>query len=221
MSGKDVLPMYQQYCIASSDEKEIKFLYGLLNSNLSLFLLEKTFKVGNEDKLTYILGLTFVKEFIHIPSITTQNNAIKEEIIKQTDHLLSQENLKLKDLIEFTTNQQRFSAVEVSSNNIVLFDRDGNETRQRIRLKPELVKSLLEEKYGKECIREKEIPLHDLKYIRAIDHNEQNRIKDYINDLVFALYFNISLNKIGLNEAEHIKELCRANKYYSYIHTVL
>jgi len=88
----DVLPMYQQYCIASNYKSEILFLLSILNSTINLTLLEKTFKIGNENRLSFLLGLTFLKEFIRIPKITEQTRRIKENIIIQTEKLLETDN---------------------------------------------------------------------------------------------------------------------------------
>ena len=45
------------------------------------------------------------------------------------------------------------------------------------------------------------------------------KIKDYIDDLVFALYLNIGLEKLGLNHAEEIKAKCSRNPYYKLVNT--
>ena len=48
-----------------------------------------------------------------------------------------------------------------------------------------------------------------------IDFDKQKAIKDYIDDLVFALYFNIPLGSLGINKAEDIRELCAKSPYYN------
>jgi len=52
-----------------------------------------------------------------------------------------------------------------------------------------------------------------------IDYEKQQKIKDYIDDLVFALYFNIGLEKLGLNHAEKIKAKCSRNPYYKLVNS--
>ena len=59
--------------------------------------------------------------------------------------------------------------------------------------------------------------LSELKYLIALDKNLQESLKDYIDDLVFALYFNVPVKKIGFNQAGRIKELCRQNEFFDYI----
>jgi len=112
----DLIPMYQQYCFASTDKSEILFLFTVLNSHLTKFLLEKTFKIANEDKFGFILGLTFVKEFVHIPKIANENKFIKNEIVKQTEKLINLESMQLKDFVDFTTSIQKFEKVIVDEN---------------------------------------------------------------------------------------------------------
>jgi hypothetical protein len=67
-------------------------------------------------------------------------------------------------------------------------------------------------------ILSKEIILSELKTLSAIDFDEQAMIKNYIDDLVFALYFNISLpTKLDVLKALEVKELCQKNKFYKFI----
>ncbi len=63
----------------------------------------------------------------------------------------------------------------------------------------------------------KDINLQDLKYMEAIDKKEQGVIKNYIDDLVFSLYFNIPIKKSDLKDAIKIKDLCMKNDFYNYI----
>jgi hypothetical protein len=63
----------------------------------------------------------------------------------------------------------------------------------------------------------KEINLSELKNLSAIDFEEQSAIKDYVDDLVFALYFNISLSKSTISEVLNVKKLCKKNEFYEQI----
>ncbi len=203
----NLIPMYQQYCFASTDKSEILFLFAILNSNFTKFLLKKTFKIGNEDKLTFILGLTFVKEFIHIPKITDKNKFIKKEIIRQTEKLIHLESLQLRNFVDFTTSKQKFEKVIVEKNNLVLIDKKGNTTVQNITNKINLVQNIV-----LQFEKSTNINLSDLKYAQVIDLEQQNKIKQNIEYLIFALYFEPQLQTI-----EYLKELCEKNSYYQYI----
>jgi hypothetical protein len=215
MSGDDVLPMYQQYCIASNNQEEILFLFGLLNSRLNIYLLEKTFKIGNEDKLTYILGLTFLKELVRIPKITEENLHLKNEIVKEVNKLLNLETLQLKDFVKFTTTKQKFNSIEVEGNNLILIELDGNTVKQQIRNNSDIIKTLVEEKFTKST----EISLHDLKYMPCVDFEKQSEIKKYIDNLVFALYFNIPIKKDKLGDNDFLTRECKKQDFYEYINS--
>ena len=97
---------------------------------------------------------------------------------------------------------------------IYLTDINGNIIEQKIKRKSDLVKSVIEEKFS----TNDEISLNELKFSDCIDKEEQNIIKDYIDDLVFALYFNIDIKELGLSNSEKIKKLCQKNNFYSYIY---
>lgn len=213
MEGKDILPMYQQYCITSNHQFEIFYLFSLLNSALGKFILNKLLKNSNEQAI--LVGIKSIKQYIRIPKITDKNKAIKQEIIKQTEKLLALEDLQLKDCVEFTTSEQKLKHISVKDKYIVLTDLQDKEIKQKIHSKVEFIKSLPIATDNK--LLQEETSLHDLKYMPAIDKKEQATMKNYIDDLVFALYFDISFEKIGLQKAANIKEQCEKNKFYQYI----
>jgi len=204
----DLIPMYQQYCFASTDKSEILFLFTVLNSHLTKFLLEKTFKIANEDKFGFILGLTFVKEFVHIPKITNENKFIKNEIVKQTEKLINLESTQLKDFVDFTTSIQKFEKVVIDENILLLIDKNGNKISQNIKSNANLLKNIILKFENLE-----QINLNDLKYTQVIDLEEQKRIKQNIEYLVFSLYFETQPDTI-----DFLKDLCEKNSYYNYIY---
>ena len=59
--------------------------------------------------------------------------------------------------------------------------------------------------------------LSELKYLMALDKDLQESLKDYIDDLVFALYFNVSVKKVGISLSKQIKGLCHKTEFYDYI----
>jgi len=163
--------------------------------------------------------LSSIKQFIRIPKITLENKFIKNEIIKQTEHILELENYQLKDFVEFNTFMQKFSSIKISENNLILIDNNGNEHNQKIKYKTDLLKKIIkEEQYKKNGLfAKKEISLQDLKFMQIIDKEEQNKFKNYIDHLIFALYFDVKIEKIGINEFEKIKKNCETNKYYKIV----
>ena len=200
--------------IGGNNKNEILYLFALLNSSLNIFILKKFLKSENEKD--FLLSSSSIKNFIKVPKITDKNKSIKQEIIKQTEKLLALEDLQLKDFVDFTTTIQKFEQLEVQGDNLILTNSQNNKVQQKINSKTELIKDLIEETYNQKPLQE--ISLHDLKYTPAIDKQEQAVIKDYIDDLVFALYFIIPIKKIGIEQAQNIKTQCLKNQYYQYIH---
>ena len=205
-----ILKGNQSLLISSDNKNEIFWLLSILNCQITLNILSANTKLPNESK--YIVALSSIKQFIHIPKITQKNQFIKDEIIKQTEYLLSLEKIQLKDFVEFTTTKQKISDIEIESNNLILIDKIGTKIKQKIKSKFDLTKTVVE-KYKKE-ISENEFSLHKLKYTQALDKEQQIKVKSYIDNLVFALYFNISIKKVGLLEAKEHEKLCQKNKFY-------
>lgn len=56
-----------------------------------------------------------------------------------------------------------------------------------------------------------------MKSISILDKEEQSKIKDYIDDLIFALYFGVPLNSLNYKVAVDVKEYCMKNEYYRLI----
>ena len=136
------------------------------------------------------------------------------KIIKYSIGILHIEKYQIKDFVDFNTTKQKFKNVTVNKNKLILTDINGNIIEQKIKRKSDLVKSVIEEKFS----TNDEISLNELKFSDCIDKEEQNIIKDYIDDLVFALYFNIDIKELGLSNSEKIKKLCQKNNFYSYIY---
>lgn len=218
-SGEDVIPIYQQYCIASDNEKEILYLLSLLNSPLIDFVLGKNLKIANEDKLSLLLGVRVVKRFVRVPKITKGNQFIKNRVIELTEELLELEKAILADLVDFSgVMAQKFDSASVEGNYLVL-KRGKRETKLPIKKDEGLVKKIVggESEELKLDFEGKVILLSELMSVQVINFEKQRTIKDYIDDLVFALYFNIDIPKSKLNKPETIKKLCQKNKFYKTI----
>ena len=54
----------------------------------------------------------------------------------------------------------------------------------------------------------------DFREINVIDFDEQVRLKQYIDDLVFCLYFDINLTKSQVSSHKKVITACSNNKYY-------
>lgn len=56
--------------------------------------------------------------------------------------------------------------------------------------------------------------LSELKSLSGFDKEHQVQIKNYIDDLVYALYFKVKLPELGFENADKIKKTCAKHKYY-------
>jgi hypothetical protein len=207
-----------QICaIGSENKEEVLYLFALLNSPISTSVLNSNLK--SEHEKNFLISTTAIKEFVRIPKITEDNQRTKEEIIKRTEEILALEEKRLTDFVDFSKVMlQKFDKVSVEGNDLIL-EKDDEKIKLTIKENQGLVKKSLNEKYGKQIIEleKQKISLSELKDLPIIDYEKQQKIKDYIDDLVFALYFNIGLEKLGLNQAERIKAKCSQNPHYKLI----
>ena len=125
----------------------------------------------------------------------------------------------LSDFVDFSNvMMQRFEEVSVEKDNLVLTYGD-----EKIRLKIKgntktITRAIKEKFYSNRLILEKQkISLSELKKLTVIDFERQKELKEYIDDLIFALYFNVYLENIGLDKANEINEACNENKFYKVI----
>ncbi|MCX6743519.1 MAG: hypothetical protein NT116_04750, partial [Candidatus Parcubacteria bacterium] len=216
IEGENVFPRFQQFCIASNSKNEIFYLLSILNSKITTLLINNLLRSENEKDL--LLGLSVIKEFIRVPKITKENQFIKDEIINKTEEMLKLENVLITDLVDFDRiMQQKFDDVKIEGNNLVLITGD-KQIKCKIREGAKLVKKTIEDKYVRDKLfKDKIITLSELKSLPVIDFEKQKEIKDYIDDLVFALYFNVQIKKVGLNKAKEIEKECEKNKFYKLV----
>ncbi|HPG29945.1 MAG TPA: Eco57I restriction-modification methylase domain-containing protein [bacterium] len=210
-----IFNMGKSSIITSNNKNEMMYLLSVLNSGVSKKILEFYLKTSSEKD--YLVAILPVKHYIRVPIISAKNQFIKDEIIKQTEIMLSLEDYQLKDFVEFTTTKQKFSNIKVDETDLVLIDAEDKEIRQKIKFKHNFVKNLIEKKFINTLLNINDVSLNDLKYMEAVDYKEQETIKDYIDDLIFALYFDVSISKIGIAEAENIKKICRKNRFYEML----
>ncbi len=213
---KVILINNQSLLVSSNSKDELLFYFSLLNSPITKIILEENLKQENEKD--YFMPLRAVKEFVRIPKINDNNKDIKEEVIKQAEELLASEEKTLSDFVDLSKVMvQKFDSVSVESGNLIL-EKDEDKIKIQIRGDKKLVKKIIDEKYNKGLKLDKlTISLSELKTLPIIDYDRQQELKDYIDDLVFALYFNIGLESFGLNKADKIKTNCSKNPYYKLV----
>ena len=210
-----------QICaIGSENKEEILYLFALLNSPIISSVLN--FNLKSEHEKNLLISTTAIKEFVRVPKITENNQQIKEEIIKRAQEMLISEEKRLSDFVDFSKIMiQKYDSVLVKNCHLVL-KWDNGAIKIDIRENLNLIKKVIYEKYNKKgLISDKQsISLSELKDLPVIDYEKQNQIKEYIDDLIFALYFNIPIENLGLNKAIEIKSKLLNNKYYNLIKNV-
>jgi hypothetical protein len=189
-TDKPVIWARNQFNAIGSDNKnEILYLFSLLNSPLTFYVLKKYLKTENEKNFT--IAIKSIKNFVRIPKITTENQAIKDVIIEMTEKMLDLEKVVLFDLVDFKGfTIQRFENIEVSDKNLVLTF-NNNDYKLPVKGSVDLLKKIIAEKYydNNLTLNKKEVTLQELKNLEAIDFETQAKIKKEIDDLVFQLYF--------------------------------
>jgi hypothetical protein len=201
--------------ITSNNKLEMLYLLSLLNSKVSSIILDTYLRIPSEKE--YIMAILPIKRYIRVPNLTETNDFIKGEIIERTEEMLELEDCQLQDFVDFSNiTKQKFDSAEVSGNNLIL-NKNDEQYKAPIKSKKDVVKEVLKESFGEKDLLPGEVVLSELKHLMALDKDLQESLKDYIDDLVFALYFNVPVKKVGINLASQIKELCRQNEFYDYM----
>ncbi|MDD5696612.1 MAG: Eco57I restriction-modification methylase domain-containing protein [Candidatus Pacebacteria bacterium] len=206
----------QSLLVGSNAKDELMFYFALLNSSITKIILEENQKQENEKD--YLIPLRAVKELVRIPKINDENRSIKKEIIKRVEEMLALGERTLSDFVDFSKIMvQKFNKITVENNNLIL-EKDKDKIKIQIKDNKNLIKKLIDEKYNKGLKLDKlVISLPELKTLSIIDCEKKQELKNYIDDLVFALYFNIKLKVLGINKSEKIKKICLENPYYKLI----
>ncbi len=207
-----------QICaIGSKNKKELLYLFAILNSKVTNVILNSHLKSEQEKDL--LVSITAVKEFVRVPRISDHTQFIKDEIIKRTEEMLELEERTLSDFVDFSgILLQKFKDIKVKKNYLVAID-GGKKTKLKITGDPALVeKALLREFEESELpLQARSIRLSALRKLPVIDLQKQAQLRKYIDDLVFALYFKVNLEKIGFEKAKLIEKKCEENKFYKTI----
>jgi len=207
----------QSLTVASNSKKDLLFYLALLNSPINKLILQKSLKQENERN--YFVPLRALKSYVRIPKMSEGNLSVRDEIIRQVDRLINIESLVLADLVDFSSvMMQKFDGVLVKGNNLVLC-KDKKERKLKIKSNKDLVEKIITDNYRSDKLEFEnvKIKLSELKSLPAIDFEKQEALKDYIDDLVFALYFNIPLTKVGFEHADKIKRECKKSTYYQLV----
>jgi len=207
-----------QICaIGSENKEELLYLFSILNSSIVNRILLLQLKSEYEKNL--LVSTSSIKQYVRIPRLTSKNKHIKDEIIKRTEDMLTLEEKTLSDFVDFSgVLMQRFADMQIAGDTLVL-SHDGGKTELAIQGDTELVASTIAERFGTRGLKLEKyrISLFDLRNLQVIDFEKQAKLKDYIDDLVFALYFEIPLKDVDLDKAEEIQKACSRSKYYQLL----
>jgi len=207
----------QSLLITSNSKREIVYLLALLNTPLTRLVLERNLKQENEKD--FLVSIKAIKKYVRVPRITSRNKRIKNEIIRRTEQMLALEDKTLSDFVDFSgVLVQKVEDVQVDSNTLVLVH-DSRKRELQIKGDAELVARTVVEKFGAQSLKleKHKISLPELRNLQVIDFRKQAKLKDYIDDLVFALYFNIPLKEVSLEKSKEIQKACLKNKYYQFL----
>ncbi len=197
--------------IASDDRAEMLYLFALLDSLTNRRILAANLK--NENEKDFLVSIKSIKRYIRVPKITPPGEAIKAEIISRTEAMLALEKIKLKDIADFTgISVQNFDSAAVSGDELILRN-DGKSYSCKI----QNGKSGLAANVVGKIKTNTKITLSVLKSAQVIDFSSQSAIKSYVDDLVFALYFNVSLPNPGFASAGVLRKACEKNPFYATV----
>jgi hypothetical protein len=183
----NVLPRFQQFCIASNNKTELLYLFAIFNSKITETIFNYNFKIGHEKDVLF--GLTVIKNFIRVPILNTpQKLEQKQKLIQLAQELLDAENVALQDLVDFDDDRvlpARFGKWEVSNGDTVVASTIILDSTYKFPIKnqPDLIKQTLEKEIGNS-----EFSLNQLKNLNVFDKNHQTKIKNQIDELVLGMY---------------------------------
>ena len=213
-----IFNMGQATIIATDNKQEAMFIFSLFNSTLNVGILKNNQKTENEKE--FLVSIKPIKQYIRVPKITQENKIIKTEIIKHTEAMLNLEDTVLNDIVDFPNKIiQSFDSIRVVGNTLILCHGDKNYTAKIKNGKIKIVEDLVNSEYFPNggLLSKREIILDDLRFLPAIDFEEQKKIKNYIDDLVFALYFKVQLPTLNINNANAIQKACAKNEFYTIV----
>ena len=207
-----------QFCsVGSNNKTELMYLFSLFNSSVNFLVLKSLLK--NDNEKDYLISTTSIKEFIRIPKITNNNKHLKCVIIKLTEQLLTLEEHKLEDLVDFSgVLIQKFNKASVEGDMLIL-KKDDEILKLPIKQNSLLVGKIIKENYYKEefDLDKQVIALSELMSLPIIDFDKQKEIKEQIDNLVFCLYFNINIPVDKVSDAKFVYSQCLKNKFFEQI----
>ncbi len=220
-SENNIMISFNWVIISSNNKNEILYFLSVLNSKLNNFIFSSLLKSENEKSLS--IGIKSIKEFGRIPIINDENKHIKQEIITKTQELLDIEKAKLSDFVDFTNViMQKFDNFYIKDDLLVLQNKNKN-IECKIKKNTKLVSKIIENNKVKVSNKlfesEEKTTLSFLKNIPCYDSEYQKQIKNYVDDLVFCLYFDLKIENVDFKYCKDIHNICTNEKIYRQIET--
>ena len=177
-------------------------------------MLSSHLKSSNEKDLLF--SITSIKKFVRLPEIIGIDQSIKDEIILRTTELLNLETQKLKDVVDFSkVKLQKYDRVGIAGDTFIIHYK-MNSIECPIIDDINLVQKFIV-KLQETGIFEEQNSIADLKEISVYNIDYQNRLKEYVDDLVYALYFKLKLPKLGFEHRSEIRKICSNHIHYKVL----
>ena len=216
-SEDKIMVNFNWIIISSDNKRETEYILSLLNSKCNRFVFNSLLR--SESEKDVLIGIKSIKEFARVPLITPKNKHIKKEIIERTEQMLALEEKTLSDFVDFSgVLMQKFDDVLLAGDTLVLIH-DNQKTELQIKGDTGLIAGTIAEEFGARGLKleKRRISLSELRNLQVIDFEKQAKLKEYMDDLVFALYFDVSLEEVSLDKAEEIRKACTKSKYYQLL----
>lgn len=188
----NVLPRFQQFCIASNNKTELLYLFAIFNSKITETIFNYNFKIGHEKDVLF--GLTVIKNFIRVPILNTpQKLEQKQKLIQLAQELLDAETVALQDLVDFDDDRvlpQKWDWWAVHHGQVFLtVDNHDYWFEIKNKLNENRIYDALEAKYGDPVKKiEEGINFNEFKKTTIFDKNHQTKVKNQIDELVLGMY---------------------------------
>jgi len=222
-TSRDILLVNNQSMIVSSNSKKlILFFFAILNSPITFLILEKQLKQENEKN--YLVPLKAIKSLVRIPYINNNNTFIYDKIIESCNDLLTWETVILSDLIDFSNiTVQKFDSFKCINNTLILYYDKFKTIEIKIPQNADIVEESLVNNFitNDYNLLEGKISLYDLKNLPIINFKKQKILKQYIDNLVFALYFKIPIEEKNICSPDYIHDICSFNSYYQLFNSLI
>ena len=201
-----------RYCsIGTINKNELLYIAALLNSKIIKKILNLRLKTNTERD--FLVSTSSIKSYVRVPKVGDNYSMLKQKIIELTEDLLKLEESKLSQYINFSDILiQELDKIDFDKDYII-FVSGNDHIKRKIKHNAQFIHNLLK---NKGILKKEKINLTDLKNMTVIDFEKQKELKDYIDDLIFSLYFDIDIKKF-FHDKNKVKELCKKNSFYKIV----